>query len=186
VLIVRKLLRRMKPDSGFTLVELLVAAAAGSLLLAGAGNFVVGSMKSQVFTTGQSATVNDTRNATLQIEKEIRAATYIVWCAPAGSCIEMVTQTPTMQDRTVKYLHSGGQLLRSLYDPPTSTWSEPQSVIDRVANTGAQPVFACDTTSSLLKVTVDLHIRPTPNSDPTYDVLTSVKPRNFSDKASCP
>jgi prepilin-type N-terminal cleavage/methylation domain-containing protein len=189
----RSIIRRTSSDSGFTLIELLVASVLGSLLLVGIGTFLISSMNSQVFTSAQSATVNDARNAMQQIEKEIRGANSIQSCtplgSPAGSCLQMDGQKPTdgppPNTRAVKYSFASSALTRQVFDPAANTWGAGQMIVDRVANTALQPVFVCDTAGSFLTITVDLHLAPTPHSNPTYDVRTSVRPRNFPQAAVC-
>lgn len=173
-------------ESGFTLSEMLVVGLVASIVLTVAGSLLVTAYRTSVFTEGQVVTINDTRNAVEQISKEIRGSDTITWCAPTGSCLEMGAQTPTGTFRTVRYRHTVDRLERQVFDPATTTWSESQTVIERVSNGAAAPVFKCDVVSSLLRVNVDLRIRPTPQSNPVYNVETSVRPRNFPSKATCP
>src|SRR5581483_1435004 len=140
VLMWRAMIRRVTSESGFTLVEMLVAVAASSLLLLGIGNFLVSAMNSQVFTSSESATVNETRNAMQQIEKEIRGANSISWtCGSAtGNCLQMDAQKaadgPAPNTRTVKYVYASSALTRQVFDSNTSTWGAAQVIISRVAN----------------------------------------------------
>lgn len=150
------------------------------------GGFLITMLKGGAFAQGQSVTLNDARTTVMSIEKEIRAADSLVWCAPAGSCLQVDTMDTEGQARTVKYTHTGTELQRSLFDAGTSSWDTPQTVVERVNNGAGEPLFDCDTSSTLLHVTVDLHLRPTPNSDPTYVLRTSIRPRNFPAVAACP
>lgn len=177
------LLRR---EEGATVAELVVAALVAAVVLTFLAGFLMSSFETGIFTEGQAATINDARNAMLRIEKELRGADSIVWCAPTGSCLEVGAQKAAGGFRTVRYSHTGTVLQRQELDADTSTWSAPLNIVERVTNTGSQPVFACDTQSTLLRVNVDLHIEPTPQSDPNYNVHTSVRPRNFPSKAVCP
>lgn len=182
----RRLLRSLCREDGATLVEIsvssFVAALAVGLLVA----FLVNSFETGIFTEGQAATIDDARNAMLRVEKELRGADSITWCAPTGSCLVVGAQTAQGGFRTVRYVHSGSVLQRQELDPVTSTWTELRTVVERVQNAPSQPVFACDTQSTLLRVNVNLLIRPTPESEPNYNVHTSIRPRNFPSKASCP
>jgi hypothetical protein len=182
----RLLLRRLRSEDGSTLVEMIVGAALAFAGLAMIGTFLISAMNNSAFAQGQSATLNDVRNAMQQIEKEVRGADDLVWCSPAGSCLQVGAQTVSGGFRTVRYTHAGTDLKREIFSDVSQTWSAPLTVIERVANSAGQKVFSCDTTSSLLKVTVDLHIMPTPNSNPLLNVQTSVRPRNFPMAASCP
>ncbi len=179
--------RRLRDeDGGVTVVELVVAL---TLMLGAAaviGGFLISMMKGGAFAQGQTVTLNDARNTVQVMEKEVRAAESLVWCAPAGSCLQIDTQSPSGDPKTVKYTHTGSDLQRSQYDDATSTWGTPQTVVERVSNEAAEPLFDCDTSSTLLKVNIDLHLRPTPNSAPSYVLQTSVRPRNFPAVASCP
>lgn len=179
-------MRSLRSEDGLSLVELLVASAVAAVLLLILANFVVSNLNAGAFTDGQSATINDARNALQKVEKEVRGADSISWCAPVGSCLEVGAQSVLGGFRTVRYTYDASALQRAEYDAGTSTWGPPENVIERVANTPSQPVFSCDTASTLLRVTVDLHIRPTPNSTPVYSVQTSIRPRNFPSKAACP
>jgi type II secretory pathway pseudopilin PulG len=184
--ILRVLARRLRCDRGMTLVEMSVGSALLITVVSAIGGFLISASNSSVITQGHSATLNDVRNAMQQIEKEVRGADALSWCAPAGSCLQVGAQTPVGGFRTVRYTHSGTVLQRALFDDGTSTWATPQTIIERVANSPSQPVFACDTQSTLLRVTIDLHVEPTPVSNPNLHVQTSVRPRNFPTVASCP
>lgn len=182
---VRRLMR-LRSDAGYTLIELGVAGLVGGIALAVMATFLVSSYKTGVFTQGQSDTINDARIALGKIEKEIRGADSIVWCTPVGKCLEVGAQTALGTFQTVRYRQVGTELQRQVYDAGTSTWGPLSTAIERVENNGSQAVFGCDTQSTLLHVNVNLYIEPTPQSDPNYNVATSVRPRNFSSKASCP
>ena len=183
----RALLRRVRDDeSGITLIEFVVASALTLGAMTLVGGFLVSMYNGGAFAQGQTFTLNDARNTVIAIEKEVRAAESLVWCSPAGSCLEVDTMTPTGVQQTVKYTHTGTDLQRAVYDPGTSTWGTPQTVVQRVSNAPSDPLFDCDTTSTLLHVTIDLRLRPTPNSAPNYQLRTSVRPRNFPAVASCP
>jgi type II secretory pathway pseudopilin PulG len=178
--------RRLRNDEGMTVIELVIAAT----LMLGAvtviGGFLISMMKGGAFAQGQSLTLNDARNTMQSIEKEVRAADSLVWCAPAGSCLQIDTQSPSGDPKTVRYTHTGTDLQRALFNDATSIWGSPQTVVERVSNSGSEPLFDCDTTSTLLKVNIDLKLRPTPNSAPNYNLHTSVRPRNFPAVATCP
>jgi hypothetical protein len=178
--------RTVRREDGSTVAELAVTAMVGSIALTFLAGFLISSFRTGVFTEGQVATINDARNAVLRIEKELRGADSITWCTPTGSCLEVAAQTADGGFRTVRYRHTGTELRREQFQPDTSTWTELQTIVERVVNSGAEPVFACDTQSTLLRVNIDLHIEPTPQSDPNYNVHTSIRPRNFPSKASCP
>jgi prepilin-type N-terminal cleavage/methylation domain-containing protein len=180
-------MRRLRSDeSGFSLIELLVASAIGAGILAIAGGLLVSAVRTGLFTDGQVITIDDTRTAVERMSKELRGADSIVWCAPSTNCLQVGAQTPTGGFRTVRYTRSGEDLRREVFDNATSTWSEPEILIERVVNGVDQPIFSCDVQSSLLKVNVDLAIQPTPQSDPVLNMKTSVRPRNFPSKATCP
>ncbi len=200
--------RLLSKDDGFSLVEIVVGAALALTGLALVGGFLINALNISVFAQGQAATLNDVRTVMQQIEKEVRSANSVVFCGPAGTCLEVGAQaiahepaagaTPEpLTIRPIRYTHVGTELLKQMYDFGTSTWSTPVTVIERVANTcviadgdctdvDEEPVFGCDTNSSLLKLTIDMHIEPTPKSNPTLNVQTSVRPRNYPSAATCP
>lgn len=178
--------RRVGSDRGFTVVEMGIAMLIGSIVLALATTLLVVAYRTGSFTQGQSFTLNDARNAMQQIEREVRGADFINWCDASGGCLEVGAQTPSGSFETVKYSRSGQQLQRQEYDESSGTWSDPQTVVDRVVNETTEPLFACDTQSSLVRVTVDLQIEPTPRSDPNFNVHTSIRPRNYPERATCP
>jgi type II secretory pathway component PulJ len=179
-------LMRRRDEEGATVAELAITALVASIALAFLAAFLVSTFGAGIFAEGQVATINDARNAMMRMEKEIRGADSIEWCSPPGSCLVVGAQTPLGGFRTVRYRHNAAVLERQEFNPSTSTWSAPQTIVERVGNTGSQPVFACDTQSTFLRVNIDLHIEPTPDSDPKYNIHTSVRPRNFPSKASCP
>lgn len=184
-------LERLRSDDGFSLVETMVGSALGLVFLVAVSIFLVGSMKTSLFTDTQSTTINDVRNAMGQVEKEIRGADSIAWCQPVEDCvpdgksIEVGAQTPTASFRTVRYSLSGTELRREIFDDVTDTWGLPVTVVTRVANSPSQKIFSCDVQSTLLRVNVDLHIRPTDDSNPLYNVQTSIRPRNYAETANC-
>jgi hypothetical protein len=182
----RALWTRLRSDDGYTVAELAVVALVAGLALTILAIFLVASLRTGVFTEGQSATINDARNALHRLEKELRGADSITWCGPVGNCLEVGAQTVDGGFRTVRYTLDSAQLKRREFDAQTSTWGLDEAIVDRVENTGAQPIFGCDTQSTLLRVNVDLYIQPTPQSDPSYNLHTSVRPRNFPSKATCP
>jgi len=182
----------LRDDRGFSLAELTIGAALGSILVVILGIFLVNSLRTGAFTQGQSETINNVRNAVQQIEKEVRGADSLSWapsgaCSAytAGRCVTVGAQSPSGVFKTVRYTHIATQLRREVFDSGTSTWGPARSIIERVANTGAQPVFTCDTQVTLLRLTVDLYIEPTPASNPNFHVQTSIRPRNFPSIANC-
>lgn len=178
--------RRLSDDRGFTVAEAAVAMFVGAVLLGALSTLLVVASRTGAFTEGQSATLNNARNAMQQLEREVRGADFIKWCAPTGSCLEIGVQTPSSTFQTVRYTHTAEELRREIYDDATSQWSAPQTLVSRVVNEGAEPVFECDTGSTLLHVNIDLKIEPTPVSDPHLNMATSVRPRNFPTKSGCP
>jgi type II secretory pathway pseudopilin PulG len=186
--------RRLRDDSGWTLVELMVGSALGLLVLIIVGTFLMNMMNGSVFALGETQTINDVRNAMQQIEKEARGADSLTWCSPTGFCLEVDAQTPTGGSRTVRYqcpnCSDAGStprtLTRQVFDSVSHTWGAAQTVIQRVTNSSSQAVFACDTQSTLLRVILDLYIEPTPKSDPNLHVVDSFRPRNFPAVATCP
>ena len=183
----RGLLQLLKrSEDGATVAELAVVSLVGGIALTFLAVFMVNALETGIFTEGQVTTINDARNALQRIEKEIRGADSITWCAPTGSCLEVGAQRPDGGFRTVRYVHSGSTLQRQEFHDGTGTWGPLRTIVERVENTGSQPVFACDTNSTYLRVNVNLHIEPTPQSNPNFNVNTSIRPRNFASIASCP
>jgi type II secretory pathway pseudopilin PulG len=180
----------LSSDGGFSLIELTVGGMLASIVLGALGTFLMGSFQAGAFTEGQSATLDDVRIVMQKMEKEIRGAESISWarppCPPTGGCIVVGAQTPTGAFRTVRYTHAGTELRREVLDPVTQTYGTAVTMIERVGNSASQPVFACDTQSTLLRVTIDLYIEPTPQSNPNLNVQTTIRPRNFDQKATCP
>lgn len=184
---VRRCLHALRrSEDGATVAELAVVSLVGGIALTFLAIFLVNALETGIFTEGQVNTINDARNALQRIEKEIRGADSIVWCTPTGSCLQVGAQKVDGGFRTVRYRHNGTTLQRQELDDGSGTWGALRPIVERVANSGAQPVFACDTQSTYLRVNVDLHIEPTPQSDPNFNVNTSIRPRNFASIASCP
>jgi hypothetical protein len=182
----RALIARLRSDRGTTVAELAVTSMLAALFLGALGTFAMGSFKTGAFTEGQSATLDDVRTVMHKMEKEIRGSDSINWCSPAGSCVEVGALTATEGFKTIRYTHTSSELFRAEFDPDTNTFGEPMTMIERLTNNAAQPVFACDTQSSLLRVNIDLYIEPTPQSNPNLHVQTSIRPRNFPSVATCP
>jgi prepilin-type N-terminal cleavage/methylation domain-containing protein len=190
--VIRTLRNRLASDEGFTLIEMTMAAALMLLALTMVGGFLIGSLRGGAFASGQSATLNNARNTMQLIEKEIRGADAITW-APAtpcnaytaGKCIVVGAQNAAGGFRTVRYTLDGTDLNRALFNTGTGLYSTPTTVIQRVVNSSGQPVFGCDTQSSLLKVTINLHIEPTPQSNPNLNLNTTFRPRNYAGTAVC-
>lgn len=176
----------MRDDRGFTLIEVGVAAMIGAIVLALASTLLVLAQRTGAFTQGQGQTLNNGRNALQQLEKEIRSADAIFWCTPLGSCIQIDAQKPSGGYETLRYTHADKELKREVFDTSSQSWSETGTLIQRVVNGSGDPVFSCEENTSLLRVTVDLQIEPTPQSDPSLNLHTSITPRNFSSAANCP
>jgi type II secretory pathway pseudopilin PulG len=176
---------KIRREDGFTLVEMSIAGMVAAVLLAALGTFLINSTNAGAFTQGMSATIDDVRNVMQQIEKETRGADSITWCEPTGSCLEVGAQTPTGSFQTLRYNHTGTTLTREVFDETEGTWGDPMVTVDRVVNTASQPVFSCDSDTSYLRLTIDLYIEPTPDSDPNLNVQTSIRPRNFMSAALC-
>ena len=175
-----------RSEEGATVAELAVVSLVGGIALTFLAIFMVNALETGIFTEGQVTTINDARNALQRIEKEVRGADSITWCAPTGSCLEVNAQKADGGFRTVRYQKVDTTLQRQEFNDGNGTWGSLRTIVERVANTGSQPVFACDTQSTYLRVNVDLHIEPTPVSNPNYNVHTSIRPRNFASIASCP
>ncbi len=184
--LLRNLQLLKRSEDGATVAELAVVSLVGGIALTFMAIFMVNALETGIFTEGQVNTINDARNAMQRIEKEIRGADSITWCTPTGGCLEVGAQKADGGFRTVRYRHVGTELQRQEFDDGSSTWGGLRPIVERVANSGSQPVFACDTQSTYLRVNVDLHIEPTPQSDPNFNVNTSIRPRNFASIASCP
>jgi Flp pilus assembly pilin Flp len=182
--------RLTRDDEGYTLVEITIAALLGTIMMVAIGGFLMSTMTAGSFTQGQSATLNDARNVMQRIEKEARGANAIEWCEPVGECLEIDAQTPTGSFQLVRYTHTEGQLLRQEFDTTAGEWADAQVVIERLKNTDEQPVFtnsACDEESiTFQRVVVDFYIEPTPQSDPSLNIQTSFRPRNFPSVGTCP
>jgi hypothetical protein len=175
-----------RDDSGVSLVELSMSTLVGAILMIALSAFAISAMNAGTFTQAQSETLNNVRNTMGQIEKEVRGADSITWCAPTGSCLQIGAQTPTGAFKTIRYTHTGSILTREVYNTSSGSWGTTLTQIERVANSAAQKVFACDTSSTLLRVNVNLYIQPTPDSDPKLNIQNSIRPRNFPSVAACP
>lgn len=179
-------MKKSRSEGGFTLVELAIAGMLGMVALILAGTLLVNTLSTGGFTQGQSQTLDDARTAMQKLEQQLRSADFIRWCDPPGSCVEIDAHTPTGGLETVRYTHADKELKREIYDGDTASWQDDGTLVERVVNPSGQPVFACDTDSTLLRVTVDLLIEPTPRSNPALNVHTSIRPRNFPSKQTCP
>ena len=168
---------RIRDDRGMALMEFVVAAALGLGVLTALGGFLMSSMNAGSFTQGQSATLNDARNVMQKIEKETRGAVDIDWCATDGTCLEVVAQTPTSGVQQVRYTYADSSLRRQEFDSDASAWGEPIAMVERLSNTASQPVFVCDNSTTYTRVNIDLYIKPTPKSDPSLNIQTSIRPR---------
>jgi type II secretory pathway component PulJ len=179
-------MRRISDDDGMTLPEIMVAALLATVTMVSISAFLLNSLRAGAFVEGHSATQNTARNAIQNIEKETRAAETLKWCEPIGDCLEVGGQTPSRNYQTVRYTKTDGELVRQIYDAATDSWSAGVALVERVTNDASTPVFSCDTQSTLLRVNIDLRIEPTPRSDPSLQVTTSIRPRNFQSAAICP
>ena len=176
----------LRREEGFTVVELAFVAMLSLVTLTLIATLLIGSQRTEHFTAGQSATIDEARLTMQQLVQEIRGADFISWCPPAGSCLEVGARTPLGGYQTVRYTRSGSELQRARYDTQAGAWSSPETVIKRVENPAGRPVFSCDEQSTLLRVNIDLLLTPTPDSPPAYAIGTSVRPRNFPSTANCP
>jgi hypothetical protein len=106
--------RRARPaDDGLTVVELAVASAVGSLLLAVVATLVIGALHSIDVLTVRSGTVGDARIALEAMSRNIRVATR-----PPGASAPIVSASAT-QLSFWALLHRGGSPTDA---PPTPTF----------------------------------------------------------------
>lgn len=176
----------LRSEEGFTLVELAIAALVGGLMLTLVAGFLIGAQRTGIFAQDQVTSLNEARNAVGSLAKEIRGAERVEICEQDGGCLELTARTPTGGTETVRYTYADGVLRRELYDDADGTWGPAQSIVDGVANTSSEPVFACDTERTFLRVAIDLRIEPASGSGQRLNARTSARPRNFSPEAVCP
>lgn len=177
---------RLTRQDGFSLAELAVVMGLGSIAVAMVAALLVAGTRGEKFNTGQSVSLDAVRETVSRVSRDVRGADYIDWCAPTGGCIVVGSSNPSGGPSTVKYAQAGSVLTRSSYNVPSATWSAPVTLISNMVNPSGQPVFACDTQSSLLRVNIDLLVKPTASSTGNYNVATTVRPRNFPSTANCP
>lgn len=175
-----------RAERGFTLVEIAIAGLLSSILLALLVGLLTVTYRTSHFTQGQSFTLDDARTSLQQVGRDIQNASYIDWCASGGTCLELLTWSPTSDLRLIRYTVDVPVLEKAEFDDDTSTWGDPRPVLGRLANPAGQPVFTCDVQTALLRINVDFVIQPTPNYAATYHLHTSVRPRNFPSSAVCP
>jgi hypothetical protein len=138
------------------------------------------------FTQGQSISLDDARLTLQQVGRDIQNAHYIDWCASDGTCLEVGTFSPTDEFRWYRYEVAGNELRRVPLDEDGEEVGTASTIMERLANGTGEPVFACDLDSTLLRVNLHFRVQPTPQSSPSYELATSVRPRNFGATAQCP
>lgn len=171
---------RLRADDGFSVLEMVLVSALSLLALGMVAAVVVSGLRTTGFTQGQSASLDDARTALGRLQRDVHGALGIQQCSPVSSdCLKLLIQTPAGLQQSVKYVRTANRLERFVLDPGTGTYGNPQRLIERVANDAGTPLFSCLVDSSFLRVNVALVVQPTPARSPTYDLHTSLKPRNY-------
>lgn len=181
-------LRRLGREDGFTLVEMAIVGVLSTVVLVALAAVLIGAQRTTHFTQGQSMSLDDARLTLQQVGRDIQnaQAQSIQWCAADGSCLKLLTYDPTDELRYYRYQVEEGELRRAESPVGEETFDAGQVIIGRLANDPDEPVFGCDLHTSLLRVNIHFRIQPTPQSSPSYELATSVRPRNFPATASCP
>src|SRR5438128_2236540 len=99
----KRLVRQSNSESGTTVLETAIAAALSLavLLLVGMGMFV--GMHTASSSQAHSEGVDKARNALDQVERDLRNATALASCTPAGSCLQVTSINPSGGASHVKY-----------------------------------------------------------------------------------
>ncbi|SHE61460.1 prepilin-type N-terminal cleavage/methylation domain-containing protein [Desulforamulus putei DSM 12395] len=155
--------KKLRNNRGFSLVELIIALALLSLVLAAAYQFYFFSQRSWQRAEAEAGTIQEARLAVMQLAREIRSARKATanlaavniadGVTPAGSQLDIYTDVNNdgKPERVCYRLQNGtlqrGVALRQSRQPDAfpytygspATW---QTVVAGVANTADQPVFS--------------------------------------------
>lgn len=175
----------MRGEDGFTLTELMIAAALSVLILGLLAASLFVANRTQVFSGRQSDALDDARVALRQLERDVRNAGAVripdpaappPECDPVWRCLVAVAGS-----EEVRFRLADGELLEEKLDLSSGTFELVRVLARGVANieqNPAVPLFACDTSSVRARIVVDLLVQPDPNDPATYRVGTTLRPRN--------
>lgn len=135
-----------RSEGGYTLIELLVAAAMGMVVLGGAVTVFIGAVRSEPRTSAQVAAIQQGRVVAERITRELRQGVEVV---PAGaSGLELITYLPDgscggspgieAEPCSVTYACSSGVCTRTVALPDGSS---PGAAVQTVSGLASNEVF---------------------------------------------
>lgn len=178
------MIRKLRTEDGFSLVELAFASAVSLAVLAALGMTLVSGFRTMLFGSNQSESLDKARLVLNQLQRDLQGSTGYAVCTvtgqPAGSCVHVKVQPPGGGERLVRYRLVGADLYREV-DDGTNTFPSSTVLTDRLANstnTPTTPLFVCNNVGSLLQVSIRMVVQPDPDDGPSYQLETVVRPRN--------
>src|SRR5688500_1279304 len=111
---------RRSDESGWSLVEMLVAASLSLVVLAGLAATLISGFKTSTFGSRQSESLDGARLTLNQVERDLQGSKQFQNCTqagdPAGSCIMLKVQPPSGADQNIRYRLDGVNLYRERDD----------------------------------------------------------------------
>jgi len=192
--------RPFADESGFTLVEFLIAFGIIAVLFASLGGLMVSGLRTNRFAEQETASLDSARIAQGQIQRDLRSAvaadtTTNSPCvnngAPAGYCLLLYYQSPstgTTDQIRYRATQTGGpngptSLYRDNECDPAFTCANSRLLVDNLDNRHQNvPMFACDVTSSYPQISVSMVVSPLSavQTSGTLALNTRARPRNIA------
>jgi type II secretory pathway component PulJ len=193
-------LRPLSDESGFTVIEFVIASALVLILFGSLGGLLVSGMNTNRFAEQETSSLDAARVAQAQIQKDLRSAvaadtTTNTPCvsngAPAGYCMLLYYQSPTTGTTDqIRYraTQTGGatgptNLYRDNGCDPSFTCTNSRLLVDNLDNRHQNIVmFSCDVSSSYPQISVSMVVSPlaTIQSSGTLALNTRARPRNIA------
>jgi type II secretory pathway pseudopilin PulG len=136
-----------RSEDGYTLIELLVAATMGMVVLGGAVTVFIGAVRSEPRTSSQVAAIQQGRVATERITRELRQGVEVVPADASG--LELVTYLPDgscgsspaveAEPCSVTYACGGGVCTRTVAQPDGGS---PGAAVQTVSGLASNEVFS--------------------------------------------
>lgn len=169
--------RRLADESGFTLVELMIAMFLLAIVLAGVSNVLVSGLRASSDTSARTAGQGNIQTAVNRLEYELRCSSgaTVPNAGVANSSVTLTVPTQCVHTTATTYTWcvTGGSLLR--YEASTCTGTGQTFATDVTTGT---PFTLTNTSGNLPQLAINLTVNLTNRSSDAVSVSDTITLRN--------